>query len=304
MIRDKLRKWIEYTPLYNTVLLKSEYPITDYRLNQLSTDELLSILKHECNRIEKSVYNDIKETKSEYYEEKRTRSGIVLRILESRNHQQEEVIKWAEQILDNYEDLEENFIRPQRNPPDQINWEEANEILNLVKSRRSVRVWAEDQPLEKLRLVADEMIEAATWAPNSGNRQAWRFKVITDNETKQLLDPVKEEHTVNAPLLIYVGMDSRVYGALGENERSQYIDAGAAIMQMVLVGHSTGLGVCWNHFADDLIESRDANRQAYNEFAAKISVPEHVSPVAIVAIGKPKYIPPVPKRPKINAFKI
>ncbi len=304
MISDTVRELAEYTPLYNRLLFKSEYPLTQYRLRQLSTSELLSILKHECHRIEKSIYNNIKEEKSEYYSIKKERSEKILQILESRNHQQEAVISWAEEILKNYNNLEDEFVIPKAESPNQLNWEKTEGILELVKSRRSVRVWADDQPEGQLKSVAEKMIEAATWAPNSGNRQAWRFKIISDDETKQLLAPIKEAHTINAPILIFVGMDSRVYGALGKNERSLYIDAGAAIMQMVLVGHSTGLGVCWNHFAEDLINSRKENVQAYNQFTKKNSIRDHISPVAIISIGKAEYIPPIPARPDVDAFEI
>ncbi|WP_418281967.1 nitroreductase family protein [Halorubrum sp. DTA98] len=305
MIRNKLRRIVEYTPLYGRILLKTEYPITEYRLQQLSTDELLSILKHECHRIEKSIYNEIKEEKSEYYAEKKKRSEKVLELLESREHNQKEVISWATEILKKYDNLDEEFIKKKRREPDQLDWGAAEDTLQLVKSRRSVRVWADDQPSkEALESMANKMVEAATWAPNSGNRQAWRFKIITDDETKQLLRPIKEEHTIKAPLLVFIGMDSRVYGALGRNERSLYIDAGAAIMQMVLVGHSTGLGICWNHFADDLINSRDANKEAYDEFAQAMSIADYIAPIAIVAVGKAEYIPPIPSRPDTEAFKM
>jgi nitroreductase len=97
-------------------------------------------------------------------------------------------------------------------------------------------------------------------------------------------------------------MDTRLYGALGDSERSVYIDAGAAIMQMVLVAHSCGMGVCWNHFADDLIQSRPANQECYRTFCDEMHIPEHIAPVAIVAIGIPEFLPPEPARMDIEAL--
>jgi nitroreductase len=144
------------------------------------------------------------------------------------------------------------------------------------------------------------MIDAARWAPNSGNRQAWRFRIVDRSAAKELLKPVKEYHCTSAPILVYIGMDERVYGALGTKERSLYIDAGAATMQMVLVAHSANLGACWNHLSDDLLESRSANREAYAEFARHLRIPDFVRPIAIIALGRAAYVSPPPARTDVD----
>lgn len=52
-------------------------------------------------------------------------------------------------------------------------------LERIIKGRRSIRRWED-------REVADEMllkaIELATWAPNGGNFQGWRFYVIKNRE--------------------------------------------------------------------------------------------------------------------------
>jgi nitroreductase len=56
---------------------------------------------------------------------------------------------------------------------------ETKELADLIKGRRSVRVW-KDQPVpEDLILQA---IELATYAPNAGNQQNWRFYVILNSD--------------------------------------------------------------------------------------------------------------------------
>jgi nitroreductase len=53
------------------------------------------------------------------------------------------------------------------------------ELAELIKSRRSIRRW-EDKPVsEKLLL---EAVELATYAPNGGNQQNWRFYVILNRD--------------------------------------------------------------------------------------------------------------------------
>ena len=49
------------------------------------------------------------------------------------------------------------------------------ELSDLIKGRRSVRVWQNKAVPEDLLLQA---IELATYAPNAGNQQNWRFYVI------------------------------------------------------------------------------------------------------------------------------
>jgi nitroreductase len=63
------------------------------------------------------------------------------------------------------------------------------ELGELIKTRRSVRKF-KDQPVpEDLLLRA---LELATWAPNAGNYQAWRFLIVTRKAViKQMADAVK-----------------------------------------------------------------------------------------------------------------
>jgi len=53
------------------------------------------------------------------------------------------------------------------------------ELEEIIKGRRSVRRWKKQEVPEDLLLRALEM---ATWAPNGGNFQGWRFQVVTNRE--------------------------------------------------------------------------------------------------------------------------
>ncbi len=57
---------------------------------------------------------------------------------------------------------------------------EFSELADLIKSRRSIRRWQDKPVPEELLLKA---IELATWAPNGGNQQNWRFYVILNQNT-------------------------------------------------------------------------------------------------------------------------
>ena len=66
---------------------------------------------------------------------------------------------------------------------------EFTNLADLIRSRRSIRQWQDKEVSEGLLLQA---IELAIWAPNGGNRQNWRFYVITNRETiKTIADAVQ-----------------------------------------------------------------------------------------------------------------
>ena len=275
-------------------------------LLKLSNEQLLALMRHESHRIEKTIYNGIFQSKYSIYKEKWERLSLIYNILEERGYSVDEpTIIWSKKIYGAFDNLEDNFIRKNSLPAPEFDSDLAAPFVSFLRARRSVRVWSDQQPDKSVfKAVAYNMIDAARWAPTSGNRQPWRFLILTEPEEKALLKGVKEEHCTSAPLLIFVGMDTRLYGAFGKSERSVYIDAGAAIMQMVLLAHKCGLGVCWNHFADDLISSREANQIIYANFAQNLNIPDYIAPIAIIATGVAKYIPPEPARMEVQSLLI
>ncbi len=63
------------------------------------------------------------------------------------------------------------------------------DLANLIKSRRSIRVW-QDKPVPEEMIL--QAIEIATHAPNGGNMQNWRFYVILNRDTiKSIADAVQ-----------------------------------------------------------------------------------------------------------------
>lgn len=261
-------------------------------------------MRHEAHRIEKSVYNNILEEKIERYAEKRQRVREIVSVLRERGiDESEPTVGWASRIEKSFPNVERDFIEPNQQPLSIPYARDIQEFVTFLRSRRSVRVWSKEQPTpSELRILSYNLVEAAKWAPTSGDRQPWRFWVLLEDREKNLLVGLKEEHCTSAPLLIFVGMDKRVYGALGPNESGLYIDAGAAIMQMILAAHSIGYATCWNHLADDLIASRDKNMQIYRKFASEMGVPPYIAPVAVLAVGASDFRPPAPARSSIDSL--
>lgn len=285
------------------------YPMDSFKLSNISDEELLSIIQHEAHRIEKAVYNDNLSEKEEYYNTKSKRIGKCIEILthERGYSHDHSIITWAADIQSICNKAEPEWTAEKSSSDSQVDLDNLEKFVDFVEKRRSARVWVDEQNQpseEQLEMIANMMIEGAKWAPNSGNRQAWRFKIITNDEEKKLLDGIKENHTVSAPLLIFVGMDTRVYGDVADSETSIYLDAGAAIMQMILTAHNAGLGTSWNHFGTDLIRSRKANQKDYREFTNQLNIPDYIEPMAIVCVGVPEFIPPTPARQSSEKYLI
>ncbi|MBE3667131.1 hypothetical protein BOO35_18865 [Vibrio navarrensis] len=297
---------IKVMPTENSDLYSSYKPFS--KLTILSSEELLSLMKHEAHRIEKSIYNGIFEDKKNIYIEKFNRIKNIVSILEERK----ELISdpsylWAKDIFLTFNDLENGFIEPRSLNAKSFDMERLNVSSEILNSRRSTRVWSKCQ-LEKneFEKISNILINCGIHAPCSGNRQPWKFLPMIDQKEKMLLKGLKEEHCTSAPLLIFVGMDKRVYGSLSGkyDESAMYLDAGACIMAMISAANDAGLGTCWNHFAKDMIFARKSNIQRYSEFSNYMKIPDYIEPMAILAIGIPEFLPPVPVRLSVENVKI
>jgi nitroreductase len=64
-----------------------------------------------------------------------------------------------------------------------------SDLEELIKTRRSIRIWKDKKVPEELLTKA---VELATWAPNGGNQQNWRFYIIVNRNTiKAIADAVQ-----------------------------------------------------------------------------------------------------------------
>ncbi len=64
------------------------------------------------------------------------------------------------------------------------------DLEKLIRSRRSIRKWQTKPVSEDLLM---KSIELATWAPNAGNQQNWRFYVILNKGTIESMAKATQE---------------------------------------------------------------------------------------------------------------
>jgi nitroreductase len=197
-------------------------------------------------------------------------------------------ISWAREVM---EDLETG-----RGP--QLTNEEkysGGDLMGLLRSRRSVRNWT-DEPIGDDLL--EQLFQAARWAPSSGNRQSVRLVVLRSDKCKAAVHQLKEDFFCRAPLIILVGVDLRVYKP-DELRGLPFLDAAAAIQNMLLAAHASGLGCVWGKLG---VEDWETRRTFYFDMKRRLNLPGSFFPVSVVAVGWPAKPTRTPPRHEVDKF--
>jgi nitroreductase len=152
---------------------------------------------------------------------------------------------------------------------------DSSEFLGFLTSRSSVREYG-DEPVsdDDIRFILD----CACTAPSAGNLEAWDIVLVTDEDARLELQETAfgQEHIGQAPLVAvvcanYVRSMSH-YGERGILYAVQ--DSTIACTYMMLAAHARGLSSCWTGaFAEEDVK-------------AMLSLPQHIRPIALLAIGK------------------
>ena len=156
---------------------------------KLSTQEVLSIAKHEGHRIEKAFYAGyMKTSKNSAYFYARKNISKAIKVLKERDNLQDRAdLLWLEKIHDSFYEFDEMIAEERKSPPTFIP-NKLSEYTDFAKDRRSTRTWAQPNlQEEELFNIAKNLIESAKWSPCSGNRQPWYFKILIKKEEKELL---------------------------------------------------------------------------------------------------------------------
>jgi nitroreductase len=149
----------------------------------------------------------------------------------------------------------------------------ALDFLGLVKRRRSIRRYRPDAvPREKLEYV----LEAGRLAPSWGNRQCWRFVVVTDEKRKREIST--REWVAEAPAIV-VGCAHPELSGSKFDQQYYMLDMGIAMEHMILAAAEQDLGTCWiSQFVEEAVKSA-------------LGIPDNVRVVALTPLGYPAETP-------------
>jgi coenzyme F420-0:L-glutamate ligase/coenzyme F420-1:gamma-L-glutamate ligase len=115
-------------------------------------------------------------------------------------------------------------------------------VLDTIHGRRSVRRYLSKKVPEE---IAEQVLEAARWAPSPHGRQPWRFAVLRREETKELLaDAMGQEWRVNLEM---DGQSAEIVERRLEGSRRRLMEAPVLVLLCL--------------YLEDLDDYPDAERQ-------------------------------------------
>ncbi len=115
-----------------------------------------------------------------------------------------------------------------------------NEILEFIKSRKSIRNFASEK-IQKNTIL--EILDCGRWAPSGLNNQPWKVCIVTHQAVKKMLSDLTKygEIIENSYVNLVVFLDKEK----GYN-RVKDIQAMGAFMENLLLGaHALNLGAVW-----------------------------------------------------------
>jgi len=196
-------------------------------------------------------------------------------------------------------------------------------LLRLLQERRSIRNFLPD-PVPEAML--EQILQAASWAPSAGNRQAYRFLVARQEDTRRAMARAVREriaglkadlredtrelavsyldnftHFEKAPLALVpiyrAGPDLLQAASSGHQlDRGSRALAdslssvSAAIMNLLLAAQALGLGACW--MTGPLL--------ARDDLEDLLKVPKGWTMAAVIPVGYPAETPQAPRRREVS----
>ena len=128
-----------------------------------------------------------------------------------------------------------------------------NDVLETIKSRRSIRKYKSDMvPQDKL----EKIIEAGTYAATGMGKQSPIIIAVTNKELRDKLSAmnakimgVNSDPFYGAPVVLIV---------LADKSRPTYLYDGSLVMgNLMLEAEAQGVGSCWIHRAKEEFESEE-----------------------------------------------
>ncbi len=155
-----------------------------------------------------------------------------------------------------------------------------NPRLDFIFTRRSVKKYlAGEIPAEML----NDLLEAGMAAPSARAADPWQFIVVTKRETLDRMVKAlpNGRMLLTAPAALVVCGD--MHRALEGYESYMLQDVSAAVENILLAAVALGLGSCWLGI--------HPRRSRMDGIRALFHLPEHIVPVAGIALGWPETTP-------------
>lgn len=183
-----------------------------------------------------------------------------------------------------------------------------NDVLDVLKERRSIRKYKEDMPSRK---ELETLLEAGNWAPSDGNAQPWEFVVAKGKYITEVCNAFYESAQKHIPKATYIPEErkklmleyAKDFGGApchiivtqpkvdSEFKQNEIVKACSACMQNILLqAHSMGLGTVWI----------DLDEPYMSKVASALNIADDRLVVGIIPVGYPAMNPPAPPRKELE----
>lgn len=157
------------------------------------------------------------------------------------------------------------------------------DVYETILTRRSIRKYKKQSIPEE---VIEKLLHAGFCAPSAGNQQPWHFVVLDD---RRILNVIHTFHP-SARMLTEADKAILVCGDLHLEKFKGYwmIDCAAATENILLAGHSLGLGCCWLG-----LYPREGRVLGMRKL---LQLPAHIIPFSLISLGYPAESKPSEER--------
>ncbi|MFX0087325.1 MAG: nitroreductase family protein [Candidatus Hodarchaeota archaeon] len=156
--------------------------------------------------------------------------------------------------------------------------ERTHDLFQIIQQRRSIRKY---KPGEIPEADLKKILDAARLAPSAENSQPWRFILVKDQKTKELLaQPTTQSFISKANIIIVVLGDTSTSCCPSAQTWTTH-DPMIATEHLVLAATALGYGTCW------IANYRSRSKVWIDEVKQVLKIPESMRIVVLVALGIP-----------------
>lgn len=151
-------------------------------------------------------------------------------------------------------------------------------FLSIAQKRQSIRKFKENKLDDAL---LNSILSCAIEAPSSCNRQSWRFRIFKGQEDIDYISSIRRIPFIKkSPGIIAVFIDKSLYLNKKEHEYTVFLDAAAAVMNILYAAEDMGLSACWVNFG-----KLEITKKNMRQFKAKYNIKDKYLPVSLVVLG-------------------
>ncbi|MFX1565591.1 MAG: nitroreductase family protein [Promethearchaeota archaeon] len=175
-----------------------------------------------------------------------------------------------------------------------VQLEATTDFFKVLQKRRSIRRY---KPYDIPDSDIEKILQAARIAPSTNNSQSWRFIVVRDAQTIQLLaHPSQQRFIADANAIIVVLGERQSSCCPGNQARWHLQDPMIAAEHLVLAATALGYGTCW-------IATYESRKDEFiQQLKTQLNIPENTDIITLVALGVPDEHPSA--RPRKALYEI